>query len=90
MMDLPVMLRAATSEAFQTGVVASWNCEKSESMSVSAVRTPTTALVTLLARLQLTRGVLGLMSMAAEYISAISLPCGHVDQDLIHTNLSEI
>ena len=72
-MCLPVMLRAAASEAFQTGVVAIWNCEKSASIiSVSAVRTPTTALVTLLARLQLMRGVLGLMSIASEYISAIS------------------
>ena len=75
----PVMLRAAASEAFQAGVVASWYCEKSVSSSDCSVRTPTTALVTLLARLQLTRGVLGLMSMASEYISAMSSPCKHTD-----------
>lgn len=79
---LPVMLRAATSDAFQTGVAASWDCEKAESMSGSAARTPTMALVTLLARLQLTRGVLGLISMAPEYISAISWPCKHAKDEL--------
>ena len=44
-------------------------------MVLSTERTPTIALVTLFARLQLMSGVLGLMSMASEYISPISWPC---------------
>lgn len=74
-----MILRAAVSEVFHTGVVARWYWEKSEKSAIcwSAERTPTMALVTLLARLQLTSGVVGLMSMASEYISAISCPCKH-------------
>lgn len=65
------MLRDAVSEAFQTGVVASRRTDTPPSPE----RIPTSALVTLLARLQLMEGVDALMSSAEEYCSAISLPC---------------
>ena len=65
------MLRDVVSEAFQTGVVASWRTERPPSPE----RIPTSALVTLLAKLQLMEAVAALMSSASEYCSAISLPC---------------
>ena len=85
----PVMLRAATSEAFHTGVEACWYGEKSVSICGSPERTPTTALVTLLARLQLTSGVLALMSMALEYISAMSWPCRCIDRCHVYHSLTQ-
>lgn len=70
------MLREAVSEAFQTGLVASWCRERLP----SPARMPISALVMLLARLQLMDAVVAEMSRAAEYRSAISLPC-HVAFD---------
>lgn len=66
-----VMLRDMVSEAFHTGVVARW-CTDRPPMPL---RMPMSALVTLLARLQLMEAVAALMSSASEYCSATSLPC---------------
>lgn len=61
-------------------------------MVLSTERTPTTALVTLFARLQLMSGVLGLISMASEYISPISWSCRcrayPVDPARRHSNIA--
>ena len=68
------MLRAATSDAFHTGLCASC-CTEKPAPPGSRVRTPSSALVTLLARLQLIRRVAAATSCAAEYCSATSWPC---------------